>query len=369
MTQRILHITSWFPSEENPAEAIWIKRHIDSLDPYFEQNIFHIEIVTGGFRLLKSKKENIGTYKLSIPVKSYQIKEMLVFFIIIMKLIGNRTHKYDIINFHIAYPNLVYLSALKSWFRSSWVITEHWSAYHYHFHSAKKLNRIKAIFKRNIPLITVSDRLRKDIESFADTSIKNCSIIPNAVDTTVFRFKNYPLQKHFLMASFWKWPKSPIPIFEAIKSLNSKGADISLRIVGYGPLADEMKRKVAELQLNDHISFLGYMNAEQIAEEMNMALAFIMPSEYETFSAITAEALCCGLPVIASNTGALPELITPSNGIITDNRHWETALSQFLSKNDYKRSLISNDAHTRFSMQNVGKQYSKFLNTLNNVRN
>jgi len=368
VTQRILHITSWFPSKENPAEAIWIKRHIESLDPFFEQDIFHVELKTGKFRLLKSKNENIETYKLSIPANSYQLKEILAFFIIFFKLLRRKTSKYDFINFHIAYPNLVYLSMIRSWFRSRWVITEHWSAYHYHFHSSKKLKRIKAIFKRNIALITVSDRLRRDIENFADTKIAKGITIPNAVDIGIFRFNNSPLQNHFLMASFWKWPKLPFPVFEAISELKSRGVHISVRVIGYGPLMEDMKTKVAELNLNENISFVGYMNAEQIAEEMNVAMVFLLPSEHETFSAITAEALCCGLPVIASDTGALSEIINPSNGIATNNKNWENALSEFLLNNNYNRQAISDSAHARFSMEKVGNLYSGFLKDLHNER-
>jgi glycosyltransferase involved in cell wall biosynthesis len=53
---------------------------------------------------------------------------------------------------------------------------------------------------------------------------------------------------------------------------------------------------------------------------MHRSHCFVLPSDSETFSCVTAEALCSGLPVIASEAGALPELVNGSNGVLVPVR-------------------------------------------------
>ncbi|MDQ7085037.1 MAG: hypothetical protein Q9M36_08930 [Sulfurovum sp.] len=69
------------------------------------------------------------------------------------------------------------------------LISEHWSAYHFNFYmpwESKKLERIKKIFRQNIPIITVSKTLLNDIENFSNTQIPSSIIIPNVIDQSTF---------------------------------------------------------------------------------------------------------------------------------------------------------------------------------------
>ncbi len=361
MSKKILHITAWYPTYENLAEALWIQRHIETLEPYFEQEILHLKIETGPFRLQKKQTGNLTQLKLILPTNSYRIKEIAAFFVLFYQLLRS-SGGFDIVNFHIAYPNLVYLVALKRFFKAKWVITEHWSAYHFHFHSKKKLRRIKNIFRHDLPLITVSENLLQDIEQFSDHKIKNHKIIPNAVNTNIFKFTNTPKEDFYLLASFWKSPKNPLPVFRACHLLLQQGICIKLKIIGYGPMISEMNSEIKSLILNDNVEFLGYKNAAEIADYMNRAKAFIMPSEYETFSAITAEALCCGLPVIASDSGALSELINKQNGLLVTNNNWQDAIFEFENKPLYHCDEIAREAAAKFSYEAVGRTYAQFLN-------
>ena len=72
--------------------------------------------------------------------------------------------------------------------------------------------------------------------------------------------------------------------------------------------------------LNRSVFFRGEITYTEVAEEVRRSHCFILFSDSETFSCVTAEALCCGLPVIASRVGALPELVSPENGILVEPR-------------------------------------------------
>ena len=81
--------------------------------------------------------------------------------------------------------------------------------------------------------------------------------------------------------------------------------DVSLRIVGDGPLLD-----MAKVNISEFLTVLGRRKRTQIFEEMSRAAFLVMPSEwYETFGLTIIEAFSQSLPVIASRLGAMAELV------------------------------------------------------------
>ncbi len=83
---------------------------------------------------------------------------------------------------------------------------------------------------------------------------------------------------------------------------------IPLRIAGTGPLVDEVR--AAANAIGPHIEYLGQISGAQVLEEMKGARFVIFPSElYENFPLTLCEAFACGVPVIASNVGAMQEIV------------------------------------------------------------
>ena len=87
------------------------------------------------------------------------------------------------------------------------------------------------------------------------------------------------------------------------------GARLPLRIVGDGPLADDVKRAVQD---GSSIEWLGQRDPADVARLVAGARVVIVPSEcYETFGRAVIESFAGGTPVIAANIGALAELVEP----------------------------------------------------------
>ncbi|HEU4697974.1 MAG TPA: N-acetyl-alpha-D-glucosaminyl L-malate synthase BshA [Gemmatimonadales bacterium] len=81
----------------------------------------------------------------------------------------------------------------------------------------------------------------------------------------------------------------------------------TLIMIGDGPDRPEAEREAQELEVADHVRFLGRL--EEVAPLLQAADFFLLPSQTESFGLAALEAMACGAPVIASSAGGLPEVI------------------------------------------------------------
>jgi len=369
---KILHLTNWYPDENNPHRAKWIYNQIKTLNKYYNYDIYHIEVRFGRFEFIKRFGNiHINTLKLFIPIKNWFLIEILSGILLLYIIIKSRASKsYDVINFHIAYPLCTYLFLIKYFIKIPIIITEHWSAYHFKFNikSENKLKRIKRIFNLGIPIIAVSNSLVNDIVKISKTK-QNSYVLPNVVDTKIY--KNLKIKKKqlsFFMISNWKDPKRPLLVLRAIANLRFKYPNIRLKIGGYGPQIDQINDFIYKFRLNNIICLLGELSARNVAKEMNEAVALIHPSNYETFSVVCAESLCCGTPVICSNVGGLKDNINHSNGILVNTNSpdaFEEAIIQYIDNiSTFRNNEISEKSKQKYSDHTVGNLYNEIIQCL-----
>jgi L-malate glycosyltransferase len=81
-----------------------------------------------------------------------------------------------------------------------------------------------------------------------------------------------------------------------------------LVMIGDGPERAVAERRLGELGLGERVAFLG--NQENFVELLAASDVFLMPSEQESFGLAALEALSCGVPVVASHIGGIPELVS-----------------------------------------------------------
>lgn len=90
-----------------------------------------------------------------------------------------------------------------------------------------------------------------------------------------------------------------------------------IAITSTGPAEAELRAQVQRLNLQDRVSFLGYVRDSDLVSLYRLADIFTIPSEADLQSLATMEAMACGLPVIAANAYALPELVhNEENGFL-----------------------------------------------------
>jgi glycosyltransferase involved in cell wall biosynthesis len=96
-------------------------------------------------------------------------------------------------------------------------------------------------------------------------------------------------------------------LLEAFARMPTPG---SLHLAGVGPCRDALQALVRDLGLDDRVHFLGWLDREAIAQELALAWALVVPSLWaEPLGMVAQEAIAAGVPVIASASGGLAEIV------------------------------------------------------------
>ena len=111
--------------------------------------------------------------------------------------------------------------------------------------------------------------------------------------------------------------KGPLVLADATAQLRESRSDVLVRLAGVGPATQEVKARVRELQLNGSWEFAGsYSGAVGCSAFMRTLDVFVLPSFAEGTSKSIIEAMAHGLPIITTNVGGSPDLLTPETGIL-----------------------------------------------------
>lgn len=160
----------------------------------------------------------------------------------------------------------------------------------------------------------VSEYLKEETYRLFDIN-KEIEVIPNFIDLD--RFKKSK-KEHFKKAicpdgekivthvSNFREVKRVPDVVETFSQVLNNGIKAKLLMVGDGPERSKAEQKCRELEMCDHVRFLG--KQEQVEEVLSISDLFLIPSGSETFGLAALEALSCSVPVVSSNIGGLPEV-------------------------------------------------------------
>jgi len=101
--------------------------------------------------------------------------------------------------------------------------------------------------------------------------------------------------------------KGPEFLIKAAKYIISKYPDTYFIFTGDGPLEQDLNRKAREMGISENIIFLGWR--DDVAKIISIYDIFVLPSLNEGMGRVLAEAMALGKPIVASNTGGIPDLV------------------------------------------------------------
>jgi glycosyltransferase involved in cell wall biosynthesis len=118
----------------------------------------------------------------------------------------------------------------------------------------------------------------------------------------------------FLYAGRFAPEKGLDTLLDAMAEVVAKMPNAVLNLVGGGPLRESLEQRVAQLNLTQHVNFLGSMDIGLLSAQYLRATCFILPSRREPWGLVVNEALSYGCPVIVSRIcGCVPELVENSD--------------------------------------------------------
>ena len=372
----ILWLPSWYPNKLDPFDGDFIQRHAQAAA--LHNNILVLRVVGDKKGVVtKTTKKEIN--------KNGNLVEQIIYFKRLSSFIGKiiagyremKIYKLAIKSImrengrpavvHVHVPMRAGLVALwiKRKYRIDFILTEHLGIYN-DILKERYENRnwtfrffTKRIFKHASKFISVSKFLGEEINRRVIK--KNYSIIPNVVDTGVFNYvpgnnKNF----RFIHVSNMVPLKNVEGILDAAVELRRSGENFELILIGN---KDDSKSDYAKGRDLTDVSFKGEIPYRQVATEMQRSDALILFSDIENSPCVIAEALCCGLPVIATKVGGIPELLIDKNCLLIKPKYvagLEIAMRQMLKRSrGYDRKKIAEEARLKFSYETVAKMFNE----------
>ncbi|MBN2570939.1 MAG: N-acetyl-alpha-D-glucosaminyl L-malate synthase BshA [Ignavibacteriales bacterium] len=162
--------------------------------------------------------------------------------------------------------------------------------------------------------VTAVSQFLKNKTKTAHQTNKEIQVIYNFIDSEIFKPKlnefsishfSPNCEKILIHTSNFRPVKR---VSDTIKILNivNKVISTNLLLIGDGPERSECERLTKELKLTKKVFFLG--KQDRLEDLLNIGDIFLLPSETESFGLSALEAMACGVPIICTNIGGLPEL-------------------------------------------------------------
>jgi glycosyltransferase involved in cell wall biosynthesis len=168
----------------------------------------------------------------------------------------------------------------------------------------------RKVARRCGPIITSSGCSRDDIIREFRAPQENIHVIPLGVDTRLFHPRPAPRipGRIVAVASADSPIKGVATLLRAVGKLATE-RDVQLIVVGKPTAGGPTDKLASELALGDRVRFVHGISDDEVAELTASAEVACVPSLYEGFSLPAVEHMASGTPLVASRTGALPEVV------------------------------------------------------------
>jgi len=160
-------------------------------------------------------------------------------------------------------------------------------------------------------IVTVSESSKNDITAQMGVDRARMTVVPVGVDHTVFRPRpDRPrVPGRIMVTSSSDVPmKGLVPLLEALAKLRTE-RDVELVVIGRPTEGGRVARTIDRLGLSHAVHCVSGISDDDLAGLYAEAQVAVVPSLYEGFSLPAIEAMACGVPLVATTGGALPEVV------------------------------------------------------------
>lgn len=382
----ILIIPSGYPTEDAPLRSTFFKEQAVALKEdgnkvgviYSEtrritginlntlkKNHFQIkEYVEEGINTIRLHGWNILMMRNGLGI-NFWIKQSLILFNKYIKKYG----KPDIIHVHCGLYGGIVAKLIKDKYSIPYVITEHSSIVMNHLLDDYHKKLLKVAYNNSNKLISVGGKLKEAMKVYTN---KEIVVIPNIVDTSVFKYEanQRDLKFKFVSVSMLKSDKNIELLLRAFENAFKNSEQIGLMVIGDGPERYKLEKLAEDLDIKKQVEFLGAVERRNLPKYLQKAAAFALPSNYETFGVAYIEALACGLPIITTKCGGPEDFYEEKLGYIIpkgDMQALSIAMSDMVINYDrFKKDEISKYIKEKFSkkviIEKIREVYLEIIN-------
>lgn len=218
----------------------------------------------------------------------------------------------------------------------AWIIklSNYKGDYYYHFHNVPRINgKCKDVFENATGYLCVSKYVAKQIQSaenpIGPVKSEKTKVLYNCVDINLFRRiddldaldaerKKFKISKDDNVVVFvgrLSEEKGIDKLLEAIPLVKSSGLKVLIvgSLINNQTVVDEYQMKLKKLasEAKDRVIFTGYIDQLELPLLYNISDVAVLPSMWDEPAGLTmVEAMACGLPVITTNSGGIPEYVS-----------------------------------------------------------
>ena len=366
--KKVLHLAKWYPNKEEPLLGIFIQKHIQSVQKSYYNKIISVYQTN----TINSNIHRVVNHLKNTEEVVFYHKKGLLNKIKVLYRVWKETKYYKphLIHAHV----MGWTSSLAFFFSRTnqvpFLISEHWSGYRTKGYTqlnfaSKILRKISA--KQAEQICVVSNFLKQDMLKCGVTA--NYTIVGNVVDGIALDIEKNKTFSFVFAGDLVQETKNVKGIIEAFSEVLKQHKDIKLDIIGDGKDLKNYNALSNRLKLNNHVSFHGNRNNDYVIKTLSQSHVLILNSYFETFSIICAEALLCGIPVIATRCGGPESYLNEKTGILIDidnKKQLTTAMGSIITNYDkYEPEKLKSIA-LQYSMDSIGEKINQeYLRTLN----
>ena len=366
--KKVLHLAKWYPNKVEPLLGIFIQKHIQSVQESFDHKVISIYQTN----TINSNIHRKVNYLNSTEEVVFYHKKGLLNKIRVLYKVWKEIKK---IQPHLIHAHVMGWTSTLAYFISNtnqtpFLISEHWSGYHKKgYAQLKSISKIlrKKSAKHANQICVVSKFLKEDM---IKCGLKgNYTIIENVADGIALEIEKNKTFSFVFAGDLVQETKNVKGIIEAFSEVLKQHKDIKLDIIGDGKDLKNYNALSNRLKLNNHVSFHGNRNNDYVIKTLSQSHVLILNSYFETFSIICAEALLCGIPVIATRCGGPESYLNEKTGILIDidnKKQLTTAMGSIITNYDkYEPEKLKSIA-LQYSMDSIGEKINQeYLRTLN----
>lgn len=198
----------------------------------------------------------------------------------------------------------------------------------------------KAIHRSPHIITAISAFLAKRAENLG-VKKENIILTPNGVDLSRIPVDTGKIPNRVVCVARLSWEKGLDYLIKAWPGVLKEVSGAKLVLVGEGNKRQEIEATIKKLNISDSVTLMGNLAHDQTLKEIKKSEIFICPSLAEGLGIVFIEAQACGVAVIGTNVGGIPDVIQNNeNGLLIEPKN-SVAISETIVKLLKDKSLAS----------------------------